>query len=805
MNKILRYSLWLLAFHFAVYAQDAASHIPRFEVSKQVPTLALATPDLQAIAAEDVIRDNQGLFYRIGVSIPTNLSPQSAGHWSTLPDGSHQWQLIVKSPGAEAISFLFETFKIYGQTTLRIQNMQGQDVHPLLTSADVESHFMQNAALCAGDELLLTLTEPVYTQASEIYMDRIIYNYRSTGYAVKTKINESDVCEVNINCSPVGDPWQDEKRGVARVYVVDPTGAGWCSGSLVNNTAQDCKPYFLTALHCGVSSTAANMNQWKFYFGYEAPSCTNPTAVGTLASHFITGCMRIADAADGGGNSGSDFLLVKMGNTANEATVVTNLKSTAFHAYWNGWNANTAATAGGVGIHHPAGDIKKISTFSGNTVSTQWGTATGSHWRVTWTSNSNGYGVTEGGSSGSPLFNNSQGYIIGTLTGGGSYCTSQTAPDSYGKVAFHWTNNGTTAITQLKPWLDPSNTGLLAFGGSYDPCTPTTPVAPVADFVASATNVTPNTTVTFTDLSTGIPTSWAWSVTPATGWSYAAGSSATSQNPQILFTTVGQYTVSLTATNAQGSDAETKTNYIIVAALTGPCAPTSATCDEYIANVSFNTINNASSCSTNGYGNYLSTSTTLALGASYTLTINPAILNNTTASAYTDDEIAAWIDYNNDMDFADAGEQVAYVLVATGWTNTFNITIPLTAVATDVRMRVRISYSVDGAIDPCGQSTYGESEDYTIKLTSGAGIDENPLALVNVYPNPMEDVLYIQTNGVEGIDQIELLDMSGKVIKRLANTDGALMSISTSQLSSGMYQVRIAKDGYQLMHRIVKK
>ncbi|MCX8486452.1 MAG: hypothetical protein ORN53_04615, partial [Crocinitomicaceae bacterium] len=122
-----------------------------------------------------------------------------------------------------------------------------------------------------------------------------------------------------------------------------------------------------------------------------------------------------------------------MGTASNEASVITQLKSTAFNAYWNGWNANTAATTGGAGIHHPAGDIKKISTFTGNTVSTQWGTATGSHWRVTWTSNTNGYGVTEGGSSGSPLFNSSQGYVIGTLTGGGSFCTAQTAPDQYGK------------------------------------------------------------------------------------------------------------------------------------------------------------------------------------------------------------------------------------------------------------------------------------------------------------------------------------------------------------------------------------
>ncbi|MEN9742706.1 MAG: hypothetical protein RLZZ65_511 [Bacteroidota bacterium] len=804
MNKFLRISLLLLSMHLGVMAQSSLPTTQRYTIGKNVPTKTLVAPDLTQLALEDALRDKQGVLYRIGVALPSHITPQNSGTWTTLSDGSKQWQLVVKTEGAEALSYLFEKFYLHSGSTLRIQNLQGQDVHPLLTSNDVEVHGMANAALCAGSAHVLTLTEPAYTTPSEIYIDRVMYNYRSTGYSVQQKINESDACEVNINCSPVGDQWQDEKRGVARVYVVEGNQAGWCSGSLINNTASDCKPYFLTALHCGVSATAANMNQWKFYFRYEAPTCTNPTSVGTLANNFITGCLRIADANDGGGNTGSDFLLLKLGNNTNEATIINNLKSTNINAYWNGWNANTAATSGGAGIHHPAGDIKKISTFSGNTVSTQWGTATGSHWRVTWTSNSNGYGVTEGGSSGSPLFDNANGYIIGTLTGGGSYCTSQTAPDQYGKMAFHWTNNGATPALQLKPWLDPANTNLLLFAGSADPCTPTTPVAPVANFSASATNVTPGTTVAFTDLSTGIPTSWSWSVNPTTGWSYAAGSSATSQNPQIIFNNLGQYTISLTATNAQGSDIETKNNYIVVAALTGPCTA-SGVCDEYISNVNLGTINNTTPCGTNGYSDFTTISTDLSQGTSYTLTITPAIVGNTTANAYTDDEIAAWIDFNNDFDFADPGEQVAYVIVATGWTNTFTVNVPLNAALGNVRMRVRISYQPDGAIDPCGTSTYGEVEDYIVKITSGVGVIKNPLANVQIYPNPANQTLFVDVKELQDVNSIEILDLNGKQIVVQNKIQTGLNALAIEHLNAGMYQVRISQNGYQITKPLIKQ
>ncbi len=803
MYKFLRFGLLLLSLQFSVCGQNNLSQTTKIQLSKAIPTRHLQAPELNAIRSEDDYRDKQGMLYRIGVAVQTNINPNQEGAWINQPDGSRVWQMIISAPGAEAISYLFEHFVLYGGSTLRIQNLYGQEVHPLLTSKDVESHQMQNAALCAGSTHVLTLTEPAFTTPSEIFIDRIMYNYRSTGFGSAEKINESDPCEVNVNCSPVGDAWQNQKRGVARVYVVEGNQAGWCTGSLINNTAQDCKPYLLTALHCGVNSSAANMNQWKFYFGYEAPTCTNPTSVGTLASHFITGCMRIADANDGGGNSGSDFLLVKMGNNTNENTVITNLKSANFNAYWNGWNASPSPTTGGAGIHHPAGDIKKISTFSGNTISTQWGSAAGSHWRVTWTPNSNGHGVTEGGSSGSPLFDNSGGNIIGTLTGGASYCTSPSAPDQYGKMAFHWTNNGSTTAEQLKPWLDPANLNILVFGGSSDPCTPTTPVAPTANFTANATNITPGTTVNFTDLSLGLPTSWAWSVSPASGWSYSGGTSASSQNPQITFNNIGQYTVTLTASNAQGSDDEIKSNYITVAQLTGPCTA-SGVCDEYINTVNFNTINNTSSCGNNGYTDFTNMSTSLAQGSTYSLTITPGIVNNTQSAAYTNDEISAWIDFNNDFDFDDPGEQVAYVLVANGWNNVFDVTVPLASYTGNVHMRVRISYQPDGAITPCGPASYGETEDYTINITSGAGISENSLEVINVYPNPANEKLYIDVKNLENIQSIALLDINGKVIQTLTHIESGINLMDISQLKAGIYQVRSIQDGYQHTHRLIK-
>jgi hypothetical protein len=712
MKKLLL--SFAILFFFATYSTAQNDFVLRqkFVLDNNVPVKIIAAPDLEALHLEDIQRDKLGLLYRIGLASTVNITPLNSGIWTTLPNGDRKWQLVVKSSGAEALSFLFETFKLYGASTLVITDLNGKLVHNPLTSDDVESHFRQHAALCFGDELLLTLIEPKYTQTSELFLDRVMYNYRSTGNPNFQKINESDPCEINVNCSPVGDLWQDEKKGVARIYIIEGNFAGSCTGSLINNTSQDCKPYFLTALHCGVSATAANMNQWKFYFKYEAPSCTNPSTAGTLDDYFITGCVRIADSGDNGGDSGSDFLLVKLGSSTNEATIITNLKSANFSAYWNGWNANTAATTGGVGIHHPSGDIKKISTFSGSTISAGWnGNGLSSHWRQSWTSNSNGHGVTEGGSSGSPLFNNSQGYIIGTLTGGSSSCNSPTSPDFYGKMSYHWTSNGTANNLRLKPWLDPTNSGVLTLAGSANPCSSST----------------------------------------------------------------------------------------------GPCTASSTTCDEYINTVQLNTINNTSACSVGGYGNYLSISTNLIKGNQYSITVTPDLLSQT-GSAFTDDEIAVWIDYNNDSDFSDAGEQVGYVLVGTGWSNVFTFTVPTSAVSSAVRMRVRISYSTDGAIVPCGQSTYGEVEDYTVNITtSGASLLENDLSAITIYPNPSSDILNIDLSSAnEEVKSISIVDITGKLIQTIDVLENANISLNVSSLASGLYHVKISSASNSIVRQIIK-
>ena len=230
---------------------------------------------------------------------------------------------------------------------------------------------------------------------------------------------------------------------------------------MVNNVAHDCKRLILTAQHCGVGISDEDFLLWKFYFGYQRPNCGTGSA---LQNRVITGCFKRGESNDNGGQNGSDFLLLEAEDAINPS----------WNPFWLGWDATTDTHTGGKCIHHPAGDEKKISTYTGNAQNSTFWTGMATHYRVVWAETESGWGVTEGGSSGSPLFESS-GKVIGTLTGGGSFCNSvqpggQTQPDYYGKMNYHWTSNPGPATEELKTWLDPDNTGTLVLDGSYTPC-----------------------------------------------------------------------------------------------------------------------------------------------------------------------------------------------------------------------------------------------------------------------------------------------------------------------------------------------
>jgi hypothetical protein len=122
-------------------------------------------------------------------------------------------------------------------------------------------------------------------------------------------------------------------------------------------------------------------------------------------------------------------------------------------------------------------------------------------------------------------------------------------------------------------------------------------------------------------------------------------------------------------------------------------------------------------------------------------------------------------------------------------------------------MRVRISYSTDGAIVPCGQSTYGEVEDYTVNITtSGVGLSENDLSAITIYPNPSSDFLNIDLSSAnKEVQSIFLVDITGKLIQTIDVYENALLKLNLSSFASGLYYIKISSAFNTIVRQVVKK
>ncbi len=471
MKKLFSFTCAMLLLSLSMQAQLSRGGKPfsfthplgdNLEAAKQVLPLL----DVQALQKASAGAIQKGEMMPAGQILPVNYTLDNSGVWTTLPNKDRIWRLHLQVPDAPATSLYYENFYIPEGGVLYVYNAEQTHLigsfgahnnnasklfaTEIIYTSDCILEYYEPANVKARGTFTITGVSNVYN-APEPPANIHLQNPKCCGFGT------SGSCNVNANC-PEGNAWASQKKSVARILIKNGANQGYCSGALVNNVNQDCKNYFLTANHCGAAVSAADKNQWIFYFNYESAGCTNGAS--EPASSTITGCTMRASASNGANSSvfGSDFLLVEFNNTI----------PAAYNVYYAGWDASGTGSNSGVSIHHPAGDIKKISTYSAALTSRRYYSQLpdNSHWQANWVATVTNHSITEGGSSGSPLFN-STGRIVGKLSGGPSACTAAATDknDYYGKVSYDWTTNGTVASHQLKPWLDPGNTGTTVLDG----------------------------------------------------------------------------------------------------------------------------------------------------------------------------------------------------------------------------------------------------------------------------------------------------------------------------------------------------
>ncbi|WP_242121507.1 GEVED domain-containing protein [Aestuariivivens sediminicola] len=224
------------------------------------------------------------------------------------------------------------------------------------------------------------------------------------------------------------------------------------------------------------------------------------------------------------------------------------------------------------------------------------------------------------------------------------------------------------------------------------------------------------------------------------------------------------------------------------------------TSSEKIANVSFVNIDNSSS-STTGYEDFTGISTSVSLDATYPIEVT------IDENFFTNDEIFVWIDFNQDGDFTDPDEKVVDSRGLTNALVSANITIPSDALTGETRMRIRLQYpSAESNRTPCGNSFYGEVEDYTVNIIPALSTPENMLATLRVYPNPFGNNISVNYDNM-GLTRVQarIVDISGKTVRTQRFTDPVekLTLFNLATLKSGLYFLEITD--LNTMNKTIRK
>lgn len=366
-----------------------------------------------------------------------NYSPGNSGKKVYSESGDSVWYLGIRSKNARSLNVIFSTFNLHEGEKVFVYDKNMVTVRGPFTAKNNKPERGLAIMPVPGQEIIIEYHMLDTDGHDRLVVGQLAHDFVGVTGNIDSKdgfYGNSQSCNVDINCE-AGKDWQQEKNSVLRI-IAGGTELG--SGFLVNNTNDENIPFVITANH--VIKTAEHAFNSVYVFRYESPYCDGPDG-STVYS--LSGAELMAE------DENTDFTIVRLDD----------FPPVNYKPYLAGWDVSGTVPDSTVSIHHPSGDVKKITTDNDSPVSdTFQDMHEDGFWKVLeWDE-----GTTEGGSSGAPLFNQDH-HVVGFLTGGEAVC-GRSVNDYFSRLDIIYDLHY-EQYHSLMPWLDPARSGLTVLDG----------------------------------------------------------------------------------------------------------------------------------------------------------------------------------------------------------------------------------------------------------------------------------------------------------------------------------------------------
>jgi len=441
MKKAVLIAVIFLIFfqHSQAQIESAKGSIVGFPVSEWYE-LSVDSAILDRLESLDQPKDKP---FQFAFPVRLSITPRNSG-FCRKSGNETIWTVGIHSKSAKSLNVILQPFRIPEGAYFFVYDPRKEYVRGPFGSENNNSSGKLPVTPVPGEWLILEYHLPAGMQADgTIGISQVSHDFIGVFGKNDSKDDRfglSQPCNVDISC-PAGNDYYDQKRAVCRIII---SGIELCTGVLVNNTNHENRAYVITAEHCISNSSDAAGS--LFVFGYESPWCSGPDG---HVYHSVSGSLLRSS------NGNIDFSLVEL----------TSFPPFTCHPYLAGWDVSGATPAKTVAIHHPQGDVKKISVDLDQPVTASYTDYTASgFWKILqWDS-----GTTQGGSSGCPLFDQNK-RVVGLLTGGEAVCGAS-VNDYFAKLSVSY-NLSPYLWMQLKGWIDPAVSNVLKYDGR-DPYAP---------------------------------------------------------------------------------------------------------------------------------------------------------------------------------------------------------------------------------------------------------------------------------------------------------------------------------------------